>query len=195
MDSAKIGPLDQHVGPWTKRKHAALVDTAKAFAREHSGERNRYVEYFAGQGWNNMRPDGEFTHGSTVKVGSLGMYDELIFAEKDLKTFKELERTVRETLANQNVILIKGDSNRELGKRLARLDKRPTFVFVDPYGMQFSWKTMLWLIEQENIDILFLYPSLAVNRMMTRDDDPISGPTIDKFSPCENWLYEGYCYG
>jgi len=101
-------------------------------------------------------------------------FDEYFFIEKNRKRYAELIKLKEEFQALSNRInLINGDAN----NHICRLCKDTNWqnsravMFLDPFGLQVEWNTIVAVANTHAIDMWFLFPLSSVNRMLKRNGD------------------------
>ncbi len=96
-------------------------------------------------------------------------FHRFIFIERDAGRVSDLEALRAEFLA-KNVQIEQRDANAFLQQWCTRTDwrKNRAVVFLDPYGMQVDWQTLVALAETQAVDLWLLFPlGVAVNRLLT----------------------------
>jgi three-Cys-motif partner protein len=186
-------------GPWTDRKLRALQEYLKQyrliFARNPRAQtfRTVYVDAFAGTGERDVAVSGEiglfgytnetrdFQDGSVRIALSLDSpFDEYIFIDHKPSHVGALSETVQRefpTLWDRCTVQC-ADANvwiRDWCATQSWVNKRAV-VFLDPYGMNVEWKTILAIAGTKAIDLWVLFPyALGANRMLPTDVLPESG--------------------
>ena len=94
----------------------------------------------------------------------------------------------------QRVHFHHGDVNEELPKvthALEQMDR--TVLFLDPFGMQVDWQTMV-AIAQRCLDLWYLVPTMALNRMVSKSlNMPAGWPEkLDTFLGTTSWRETWY---
>ena len=97
----------------------------------------------------------------------------LIFIEKEETRFAELQRLKADFPSVQNdIILVNTDANayiKDLCHNYTWNTNRAVF-FLDPFGMQVEWDTIIAIAETRAIDLWILCPlGVAVNRLLKKD--------------------------
>lgn len=88
--------------------------------------------------------------------------------------------------------LTKGDAEVEIGKlcpELARQNVR-SVVFLDPFGGQVSWNTLVSLANTRHVDLWYLFPAgLCVNRQISQDGNytPEQERQLDRILGTPDW--------
>lgn len=146
-----------------------------------------YVDVFAGTGAIFHKPEIDdqgfivdeaeileaFSWGSAIRaLDVVPPFDSYFFADKSAKKIDEL----RDTVAEFHPKLVSrcefknGDANEVLREFVSRLDPKRdrVLVFLDPFGAQVEWATIELLGRTEVVDLWYLFPAMAVQRMLPR---------------------------
>jgi three-Cys-motif partner protein len=171
-------------GTHTEKKLNAIEEYLVAFLRILSNTRltTVYIDAFAGAGVIPSDYGGDLLKGiedvDTLRVGSAiralkleRRFNKYIFIEKSPEKLAELrERIRREVPDASNIEFINGDAAVELTK-LSVLLKKPnvrSVVFLDPFGSQVDWFTLVSLARTQHVDLWYLFPSgLSVYRQIS----------------------------
>jgi three-Cys-motif partner protein len=68
-------------------------------------------------------------------------------------------------------------------------------VFLDPYGLQVSWHTLVAIQQTQSLDLWILVPTgIGLNRLLTKDGQIPQGwqNALDRFLGTEDWRTEFY---
>lgn len=179
-------------GSWTKDKlervRRYLVEYAKIMRKRRY--RFAYVDAFAGTGYRIAdEPDTEavrlfpelfepeargFLDGSArIALASEPRFHEYVFIERRKSRCNELEMLRKDFPEKaEDIRIVPEEANAYLCKMCAETDwtKQRAVVFLDPYGMQVEWKTLLAVAKTQAIDLWLLFPlGVAVSRLLVRD--------------------------
>jgi three-Cys-motif partner protein len=168
----------QFGGDWTSEKLERVRKYLVAYATimRRQGFRFAYIDAFAGTGYNTVKRPGEdvslfpelrqeeairFIDGSArIALKVEPRFTKYIFIEKDPLRFVELEKLKSEfqELA-KDIVLINADSNAYLQDicENRRWAKNRAVLFLDPFGMQVTWETMMAIAKTEAIDLGFCF--------------------------------------
>ncbi len=213
-----MAPRKQFGGEWTSDKLERVRKYLVAYATimKKQNYRFAYIDAFAGTGYrvfqqeNNYRdlmfPEfveketKEFMDGSTrIALQVQPRFDKYIFIEKELKRFEELSKLKADFSAMQNdIILINADANSYISDLCQnyKWEKHRAVLFLDPYGMQVTWKTVEMIAGTKAIDLWYLFPlGVAVNRLLKKDgqiNEPLRKKLDEIFGTTEwfNVFYE-----
>jgi three-Cys-motif partner protein len=196
-------------GPWTEDKLERVHKYLEAFQVALKNKfRTVYIDAFCGSGTVETKGrDGlpllleearPFTVGSAKRALALGRpFDEYHFIEKSKKKLQALEAHVtqgHEELLSR-VRFYAEDVNVALPKLIAKLDRRRdrAVLFLDPCGMQVDWTTME-AIADGVVDMWYLAPTMAINRMISGDRQMLHGweEKLDRFLGTTAWRTEWY---
>ena len=172
-------------GQWTKDKLGILARYLDAYttALKDQPFNLTYIDAFAGSGsWNpkagySLEEYGDFRE---LVKGSASIaldvkdksFDRFIFIEKDAQRSESLNQ-LRMEHRERRIEVINGDANIELPRVCADMAARDrSVVFLDPYATEVSWETIEAIAETGKIDCWILFPLMAINRMMQRNNEP-----------------------
>ena len=191
-------------GEWTDLKLEVMraYFGAYAVALKNQSFQCWYVDAFAGTG---ERIDHR-GHGATVplfdeeekaaKDGSvriaLGIdppFRKYLFIDRS-KDHVDRLNTLRASYPDRSIDVIPGDANEKLIELCVQTDWKHTraAVFIDPYGMQVSWATLVELAATQAVDIALLFPTGSLNRLLRRDaaiPDEWAHRIEDHLGPCD----------
>jgi three-Cys-motif partner protein len=188
-------------GDWTTEKLAVLKSYLEryttALKNQPSKEkpfRKAYIDAFAGTGYREAKerkvqgvgqgplfPDLAGDEPQALLDGSARLalkteprFDKYIFIERSPKRSAALEALRAEFPAAENDIEVRvGDANTEI-RKLCKKDWRSNraVLFLDPYGMQVEWETIVAIASTKAIDMWLLFPlGIGLNRLLTRSGD------------------------
>lgn len=199
-------------GGWTDDKVERVGRYLDAYltALKKLNFRLMYVDAFAGTGQRDpvegkMPLLGElfdtdefelFAKGSARRALELDqLFDQYVFIEKTPKHFNALREIIAEYPDRADrVEVLNADANVEVKRICAETDWRRWrgVVFLDPYGAQVEWSTIEAIAKTGGIDLFYLFPAIAVNRMTVRDGNiPIEWELVlDKILPDDTWRTE-----
>ena len=180
-------------GDWTEEKLIRLrkylpfyTEALKIQPTEYRPYELVYIDAFAGSGY--RTPPSRNTTSAlqhefdslgeaveTVKSGSARIALEIerpfgryFFIEKNPKWVSSLEK-LRDEFPDRTdrVEIIRNDANAALQELCTgqNWENRRGVLFLDPYGAQVEWDTIKTIASRVNIDIWYLFPYCAVNRM------------------------------
>ena len=176
-------------GPWTAEKLNILNNYLQFYTKALKNQPFKllYIDAFAGTGScetkssnhaldNNLftKPcDQETTNflDGSIKI-ALNIdhpFDDYIFFEKSPARYKVLTETVQPYKRKGLNITVKNAESNQYIKHLCRTvnwrDYRAV-IFLDPFGMQVEWSTLEAIASTRAIDLWFLCPINAMNRML-----------------------------
>jgi three-Cys-motif partner protein len=169
-----------------------------------------YIDAFAGTGYRTLKQDenpNELMFPEIVEQEVLSFLDgsarialevqprfhKYIFIEKSEGRFQELQKLKTEYPSLQNDIeLVQSDANDYL-KDLCRnpnWKRHRAVLFLDPYGMEVDWDTIVAIANTQAIDLWLLFPlGVAVNRLLKKDGNIDTGVRgkLDRFLGTTDW--------
>ena len=188
----------QFGGDWTTQKLRVLAGYLKSYttALENKPSADRpflktYIDAFAGTGYRKpakespsigtpLFPDlaeqetqGLLDGSARLALQTAPAFDRYVFVEKNQARCASLEGLKSEfpQLANR-IEVQRGEANAQIQAlcKGVNWDSRRAVLFVDPYGMQVEWKTLVAVAETKAIDLWLLFPlGMGVNRLLTKN--------------------------
>lgn len=178
-------------GDWTGEKLERVRKYLAAYATIMSKQQFRfaYIDAFAGTGYRALRPgedhqlafpelleqeSHELLEGSVrIALGVRPRFTKYVFIERDSARFAALARIKEEypSLAS-DIVLVNADANAYLQDTCLnhKWQRHRAVLFLDPYGMQVTWDTIVAIASTKAIDLWILFPlGVAVNRLLRRD--------------------------
>ena len=143
-------------------------------ALKNQNFRKIYVDGFAGEGEITLR-NGQKIEGSASIALNIGLpFDRYYFIELNTKKAKKLE-LLKSSRKDRNITIINSDANIALQSLVLNTDWRYSrgVFFVDPFATQTEWKTLKVISDTGSIDLWFLFPFYAVNRLFAKDKEQI----------------------
>jgi three-Cys-motif partner protein len=189
------GTVHEFGGKWTELKLDAMRRYFSAYATvlKKQSFRKVYIDAFAGTGErtekerleepeNDIFGESDGAYYQATKVGSTRIaleidppFSEYKFIELKAGHVQALN-ALKGEYPHRNIEVLQGDANAVL-THIARSTLWNTYpyvraaVFVDPYGMNIDWETLVALAETKAVDLVLLFPTGPLNRMLTRDGD------------------------
>lgn len=181
----------QFGGGWTQKKLVALEKYLRAYVQIMKDRRfhYEYIDAFAGTGWyeeekSEIAPLFErqdeseplrFLDGSArIALRITPPFMQYTFIEKLQSRATELENLKQEFPQLADRIQIHVAEANAFIQNICSVDwrkaSRRAVMFLDPFGMQVEWKTIVAVANTKAIDLWLLFPhGIAINRMLARD--------------------------
>lgn len=119
-------------------------------------------------------PPRELLDGSArIALQVTPAFDHYIFIDQKQKHVRELQRLKTE-FPRASIDIRRGDANEEIQDICSKVNwaSRRAVLFLDPYGMQVEWETIVAIATTKAIDLWLLFPlGIGVNRLATRSGD------------------------
>jgi len=212
-------PKDTTVGPWAKEKLDALgrylnFYTTVLKKQGHWLHGTLYVDAFAGPGLSRIRtkskvsesgglfgsdPESdqaevEFLKGSPyIALNIANPFSSYLFVERDRQRIAELHTVKAEYGSGPQIIVQEADANAALESWLSSgidWQHHRAVVFLDPFGMQVPWSTIVALAKTKAIEVMINFPlGMAIQRLLTRSGDIPEGwqMSLDTFFGSREW--------
>jgi three-Cys-motif partner protein len=137
----------------------------------------------------------DFIDGSAkIALQTEPQFHKYIFIEKNKNRFSELQKLKEEfpTLASK-IEIVNAEANifvQDLCKKDWIKHNRRAVMFLDPYGMQVSWKTIEAIANTKAIDLWILFPIGTVNRLLNKNGKINKGrrKSLDILFGKEDWF-------
>jgi three-Cys-motif partner protein len=219
------GKGHQFGGEWTTAKLKVLQGYLQSYTTALKDKptkekpfRKGYIDAFAGTGYRDAKRDDEtgvssqallfpdladkepqeWLDGSArIALKTEPRFDGYVFIERSGRRCAELEVLKSEfPVLAKDTKIINGEANAEIQK-LCKVDWRPrrAVLFLDPYGMEVEWKTIVAVADTKAIDLWLLFPlGIGVNRLLTKTGDiPASWrKRLNLLLGTEDWYDEFY---
>ncbi len=199
-------------GEWTRIKLEVVRRYLEAYqtALKNQPFNTIYIDAFAGTGYYLPRQDAK--HVATLlpqlvepeviqlRDGSVRnalkvdpRFQKYIFIEYDERKAAALEGLKTEFPDRAaDITIVTQDANTYLQRLCNQADwhRYRAVLFLDPFGMQVSWETLMAIANTQAMDMWLLFPlGVAVNRMLTRDGEiPLAWQTrLDQMFGTHDW--------
>ncbi len=197
-------------GSWTDEKLERVRKYLVAYSTIMNRQKFRYayIDAFAGTGYRTLEQHEKplakifpevfeqdsqaFLDGSArIALQVRPRFNKYIFIERDPNRIVELQKLRSEfDELRDDIKLENEDANiylQDLCKR--NWAKRRAVLFLDPFGMQVTWDTIVAIAETKAIDLWILFPISAVNRLLTRTGQISSGwrTSLDGLFGSSDW--------
>ena len=189
-------------GAWTKQKLDILREYLAFYttALKDAPFKLVYIDAFAGTGRCTIRlrgTDATIEGSAQIALNNKPAFQELIFIEKKLKHVRELETILGVHPNGQSARIIQGSADDELQHVLSgqRWSATRGVLFLDPYGLQCSWKTVQLVAQTRALDVFFLVSLSGLYRQATNnllDADESKVNALTRFLGTDAWKTELY---
>ncbi|MGI8655877.1 MAG: three-Cys-motif partner protein TcmP [Pyrinomonadaceae bacterium] len=175
-------------GDWTTEKLERVRKYLVAYATIMNKQRFRfaYIDAFAGTGYMTAKQEENsqelllpeladqeaqrFADGSArIALQVQPRFTKYIFVEQSKTKYRKLQKLKEEfPLLAEDITIEKADANDYI-KHLCERDwtGNRAVMFLDPFGMQVRWETLVAIAQTKAIDLWLLFPlGVAVNRMI-----------------------------
>lgn len=187
-----MAELQNFGGQWTQKKLAKVSSylTAYTNALKNMPFTLIYIDAFAGTGYRTMEKSSDL--GSGIFIDQVGddlnafhdgsakialqtnpRFNRYCFIEQDAVKCVELEKLKQEFPDKaQDIHIVNDDANTALLNICNNWNRKShrAVLFLDPFGMNVSWKTIEAIAKTESIDMWYLFPlGVGVMRLLTND--------------------------
>lgn len=182
-------------GSWTEEKLSALDKYLSAYTQIFTSNpaaqyySTHYVDAFAGTGYmqrpeisaSSLLPElsegaDEYAKGSAVRALEVEPpFDHYLFIERIPSRAAELLELKSRFSNRARLVEVKqGDARVILEQWCASVDwgRNRAVLFLDPFGMDVDWPLLELIAKTRAIDLWYLFPLFAVNRLLVREQEP-----------------------
>ena len=190
-------------GPWTVEKLNILSDYLDFYttALKNQPFQLVYIDAFAGSGRIEIGDQGErevIDGSARLALKSAGHFAEYIFIEKSSSSVEKLNNMVSQEFPDKArlVKIMNEDCNTALLEICRKINWKKTraVLFLDPYAADVKWETLRTIAATKAIDVWYLFPFNAVNRMMKKSGvtDPKLANKLNAIFGDSSWKTEFY---
>lgn len=163
-------------GNWTEEKLNIFTSYLDAYliALQNQKFNKIYIDAFAGTGEIETSDGEQYLVGSAKRaLAASRKFDRYFFIEGDEKKAAELREMVNTEFPHLTriVTVYCGDANEKLTQIIRDVDWRYNrgLLFLDPYATQVNWTTLENVAQTKSIDVWYLFPFSALNRMLPKN--------------------------
>ena len=191
----------QHFGSdWTEEKLDIFSDYLNAYltALKNMKFKKIYIDAFAGTGEIETGNRKIIMGSARRALSASNQFDLYYFIEKNKSKASELKLMVEREYPElkDRVTVYQGDANEQLKRIIDSIDWRynRALLFLDPYATQVDWKTLEIVAATKAIDVWYLFPLSALNRMLKKDGklDSSWATCIDRLLGTTDWRQAFY---
>lgn len=176
---SKVSPKDQHFGgSWTEEKIEMVQKYLSAYtvALKNQSFQLVYIDAFAGTGHYYIKDENEdliqMDGSAKVALELERPFHSYYFIDKDNSKLGELEKLAccYDHLQG-DVHFRSGDANTVICELCGSIDwsSNRAVMFLDPFGLQVDWNTIQTIARTKCVDLWFLFPIFAINRMLKKN--------------------------
>lgn len=187
-------------GNWTQEKLNIFTSYLEAYliALQNMKFKKIYIDAFAGTGQIETSDGEQYLAGSARKALEAKLqFDFYYFIESDEVKAAELKEMINTDFPNMKwkTKVYCGDANQKLSQIIKEIDWRYNrgLLFLDPYATQVNWSTLETVAQTRSIDVWYLFPFSALNRMLPKNGKYGSWEQcIDRLLGDTGWRTEFY---
>lgn len=180
-------PVHSFGGAWTERKLSVVRRYLEIYAQALKNQpfHRIYIDAFAGTGdrtetRRETLPLLDLPELDAVMKGSARLalevappFDRYVFIERVTRRASEL-LALKNEFSTKNIEVINADANDAIADLCTATNWRSSrgIVFLDPYGLQVTWDTLVAIARTGALDVWLLFPSgMGLNRLLTKSGD------------------------
>ena len=162
-------------GSWTQEKLNIFTDYLDAYlvALKNQKFKKIYIDAFAGTGKITTSDGQEFDGSARCALTAGNKFDFYYFIENDKAKAAELQNMINQEFSFMKRItcVYCDDANERLVQILKNIDWKynRALLFLDPYAAQVNWTTLEAVTQTHSIDVWYLFPFSAMERMLPND--------------------------
>ena len=201
-------------GDWTEKKLKILADYLSRYntALKNQTFTRVYIDAFAGTGYREKQEKAfavpglfaeiqeeepqRFLKGSAKRALEVEPpFDKYIFVESDRDNVEHLEHLRQEHKDKTTAIeVVEGDANNFVRQYCKKQNWRSVraVLFLDPFATQVEWGTIEAVAATKAIDLWYLFPLMAVNRLLAKDPSKACRERLDAIFGTVDWFKAFY---
>lgn len=174
-------------GAWTERKLSVVRRYLEIYAKALKNQpfQRIYIDAFAGTGDRTDKrrealPLLDLPEFDAVAKGSARLaleveppFHRYVFVERATRRASVLT-ALKTEFPSREIEIINDDANNAIAALCKKTNWRSTrgVVFLDPYGLQVTWNTLVAVANTKALDVWVLFPSgMGLNRLLTKSGD------------------------
>ena len=191
------GAIEQNFGGrWTATKLNIFIQYVNSYltALKNQPFSKIYIDAFAGTGEIILKGEDDQQLAGSVKIvlEAEQKFDEYYFIEKASIKADELKEMISKEYSGlqDRIHVICGDANEELKEIFGTIDWKQTrgLLFLDPYATQVNWNTLEGASKTKALDVWYLFPYYAMNRMLPTDKNALKcDACLDRLLGTSEW--------
>ena len=180
-------PVHSFGGAWTERKLSVVRRYLEIYAQALKNQpfQRVYIDAFAGTGGRTEKrretlPLLDLPEFEAIRKGSARLaleveppFHRYILIERATRRASELT-ALKSEFPTRQIEIINDDANDAIAALCTTTNWRNTrgVVFLDPYGLQVTWDTLVAIGGSKALDVWVLFPSgMGLNRLLTKSGD------------------------
>jgi three-Cys-motif partner protein len=183
------------VGSWAREKYVRvwMYDQLFSTGMKNKWDERVYVDLFAGPGFSQIKGTKEILHGSPLLALDVAdRFDRYVFCEKDADYLEALKKRVARIAPGVDARYVAGEADVEVARILENIPAAGpthtvlTFVFVDPFSVEFKFETIRRLATRFADFLIVLALHMDANRNLRTYLKP-SNQRIELFLDDADW--------
>lgn len=164
--------MNKFGGEWTKQKLNVIEYYLNFYTNALKKKKFKkiYIDCFAGDGEIEFADKSKIEGSTIIALNLENKFDEYHFIEKKKKNFSKLQK-IKDSYPNLNIHIYNEDCNEVLPNIINKINWKFSrgVLFIDPYATQLDFKTLEIISDTKGIDVWYLFPFYAINRMLKKD--------------------------
>lgn len=175
---------EDRIGVWSEEKLDILEKYLVAYSTIMNKQKEKwlksyhYIDAFAGSVGPVSKDEERYIEGSPLRALKIKpSFDGYWFIDINPKRIARLKE-LQDNYADHKINIRQDDCNyclcNEIVTIITKSSKQRAIVFLDPYGLQVNWKTVIALAEAETFDIFINFSLMGITRLLKRDEMPLA---------------------
>jgi len=189
----KLDIIDEYLGMYQRalggKFHTTYIDAFAGSGEVPVGEEGRETLF------DNDLETREVIVGSVARaIDVVPAFDRFVFVDKRKACIDELKLKYASRLESSDSSFLQGDANEHLQAFCRTIESQRQrcrgVVFLDPFGSQVNWDTVVAIANTRILDLWYLFPAgCSVFRQISGDGrvDATHAPSIDRIYGTPNW--------
>lgn len=194
LQSVDDGLYMRVYGPWTEIKLDYLARYIEIFetAMRDKWKNRNYIDLFAGCGKIKVKKSGRILLGSPlIALNTTHPFTGYHFVDKSKRYIELLEKRCAASLIRNRVSIYTGDCNIVVSEILNNLkpnnNKSLNLAFLDPYGFELHWETVVKLASMKRMDLIIYFTQMGFTRYIREASLEEGQTAIDLFFGGREW--------
>ena len=159
-------------GSWTQQKLNIFTDYLNAYLTVLKNQKFKkiYIDAFAGTGKITTKNGQEFDGSARCALTAGKKFDFYYFVENDSAKATELQNMIDNEFSSIKSItrVYCDDANERVTQIIHNIEWKynRALLFLDPYATQVNWTTLETIAKTHSIDVWYLFPFSAMERML-----------------------------
>ncbi len=173
---------EDKIGKWSEEKIELLAKYISAYSKIMNKQQEEWLKYyyyidaFAGSVEPVSKEEERYIQGSPLRaLNTEPRFNGYWFIDINPQRIERLKK-LQADFPNHNIILKQDNCNNFLSHEIINIitweSKQRAIIFLDPYGLQVNWTTIVKLAQAKTFDLFINFPLMGITRLLKRDHSP-----------------------